>query len=538
MTILYYNGNIHSMDEELNTYSAMVVCGGKIVELGNDNELISRYPDADLYDLEGKCVIPGLYDTHAHALMAADSEGDGELFIPTSVAELLEDLKKKVATLPEGTWIGYKNTYPLRLDELRYPTKEELDAIAPNHPVAVDGFYSAQLNTCALNSLDLTNLPRGGKIMYDENGEMTGVLLNCFLLLVRYYPSRKLKPLEDAVAEVMAEYNKNGFTSILEPKSHIPGINAVEKLYSEGKQTVRMRYTLPVPAKDKHEEFEKDISGISNANTDFNRLCFIKDNVDGGILTATSYMDGEYSGLSTIFSLDGVDKKTWRGNFVTAVPVLSDSIRLAQKLGLQYCAHCVGTAASRMLIKAYKEVGNTENGRHAIIHADFMSPDMIADAKALDLTVLFQPAWHYMDAPNIDKILTPLECSYFMPYADMLNSGVHMAAGSDHMVKYDAIKSVNPYHPFIALYNMVTCKARDGKVHAEKQKISREEALLCYTRYAAWSTFDENLFGSLAKGKRADFLILDRDYFTCPEDEIKDIKPLKTYLDGNCVYSA
>lgn len=536
MTTLYYNGKIYSMDESLNTYSAMVVCGGKIVELGDD-EIISRYPDADLYDLDGKCVIPGLYDTHAHAFMAADSEGDGELFIPTSVAELLCDLKKKVATLPEGTWIGYKNTYPLRLDELRYPTKEELDAIAPNHPVAVDGFYSAQLNTCALNSLDLTNLPRGGKIMYNENGEMTGVLLNCFLLLVRYYASRKIKPLEDAVTEVMAEYNKNGFTSILEPKSHIPGINAVEKLYSEGRQTVRMRYTLPVPAKDKHEEFEKDISGISNANTDFNRLCFIKDNVDGGILTATSYMDGEYKGLSTIFSLDGVDKKTWRGNFVNDVPVLSDSIRLAQKLGLQYCAHCVGTAASRSLIEAYKTVGNTENGRHSIFHADFMSDDMIKDAKNLDLTIFFQPAWHYMDAPNIDKILTPLECSYFMPYADMLNSGIHMAAGSDHMVKYDAIKSVNPYHPFIALYNMVTCKARDGKVYNPNQKISREEALLCYTRYAAWATFDEHLFGSLVKGHRADFLILDRDYFTCPEDEIKDIKPLKTYLDGNCVYS-
>ncbi len=537
MTTLYYNGNIHSMDENLSTYSAMVVCGGKIVDLGENDELISKYPDADLYDLDGKCVIPGLYDTHAHLFMAADSEGDGELFIPTSVAELLEDLKKRVKELPEGTWIGYKNTYPLRLDELRYPTKDELDAIAPNHPVAVDGFYSAQLNTCALNSLDLTTLPLGGKIMRNKNGEMTGVLLNCALKLFPYYSSRKEKPLDKAVSEVMAEYNKNGFTSILEPKSHIPGIEAVEKLQSEGNQTVRLRYTMPVPPVSQHAEFEETLKNISVANPDFARVSFLKNNIDGGILTATSFMDGPYKGLEEIFSLHGLDD-SWRGNFVTDVPTLTASIKLAQKTGFQYCAHSVGTAASRKLIEAYKAAGNTEGGRHSIFHADFMSDDMISDAKALDLTIFFQPAWHYMDAPNVDKILTPLECSYFMPYGDIINSGIHAAAGSDHMVKYDAVKSVNPYHPFIALYNMVTCKARDGKVYNPDQKINRETALLCYTRYAAWSTFDEKLFGSLAKGLRADFLILDRDYFTCDEDEIKDIKPLKTYLDGNCVYSA
>ncbi len=538
MTTLYYNGNIHSMDENLSTYSAMVVCGGKIVDLGEKNELIARYPDADLCDLAGKCIIPGLYDTHAHLFMAADSEGDGELFIPTSVAELLEDLKKRVATLPEGTWIGYKNTYPLRLDELRYPTKDELDAIAPNHPVAVDGFYSAQLNTCALNSLDLTDLPIGGKVLTNERGERTGVLLNCFRMLVKYYPTRKEKPLDKAVLEVMAEYNKNGITSIVEPMSHISGISAVEKLQAEEKQTVRIRYTLMAPPKAQHEEFEKSVELLKFANPDFARLNFLKNTVDGGILTGTSHMDGEYDNLTEIFALYGIDKKTWRGNLVTDTPVLTESIKLAQRLGLQYGAHCVGTGASRKLIEAYKKVGNTKDARHTILHADFLSPDMIENAKALDLTILFQPAWHYMDAPFLDKILTPLECSYFMPYANILNSGVHMAAGSDHMVKYDAVKSVNPYHPFIALYNMITCKSRDGNAYNAEQKISREEALLCYTRYAAWSTFDEKLFASLAKGLRADFLILDRDYFTCPEDEIKDIKPLKTYIDGNCVYSA
>ena len=536
MTTLFYHGNIHSMDEKLSTYTAMVVCGGKLVDFGADHDLMHKYPDADLYDLQGKTVIPGLIDTHAHIFMAADSEGDGELYIPASVEELLADLQKRVQKTPKGEWIGYKNTYPLRLRELRYPTKEELDRIAPDHPVAVDGFYSAQLNSRALAALDLTALPPGGRVMLDENGEKTGVLLNCFALLVSHYPTRKRKAQKDAIAEVMAEYNRMGITTSVEAMSNLPGIRAVEELQNEGGQTVRLRYTMMVPPKSQHQDFIRQIHAISCANPDFARVAFLKNTIDGGILTGTSLMDGAYQGLSDIFGLDGIED-SWRGNLVTDVPVLCESIRLAQENHLQFGAHCVGTQAARKLLEAYELVGNTRGERHTLLHADFMDHDMIEKAKKLDLTVLFQPAWHYMDAPFLHQILSEQECACFMPYMDLLASGVHAAAGSDHMVKYDPIRSVNPYHPFVALHNMVTCKARDGKVHGAKQAIDRMSALLYYTRYAAWSIFDEELTGCLQKSNRADFLILDRDYFSCPEDEIAEIKPLATYVDGKCVYS-
>jgi len=537
MTTLFYNGKIYSMDESDNVYSAMVVCGGKLVDFGESDALIAKYPDVDLYNLDGKSVIPGLIDTHAHIFMAADSEGDGELFIPESVAELLDDLKEKVKVTPKGQWISYKNTYPLRLDELRYPTLAELDEIAPDNPVAVDGFYSAQLNTCALNSLDLTTLPQGGRVMTDKDGERTGVLLNCYAILGKHYSTRKIKPYKEAISEVMTEYNKNGITTTVEAMSNLAGIEAVEELQKEKRQSVRVRYTMMVPPKEKHDEFRKTLKDVKCANPDFARISFLKNTIDGGILTGTSLMDGEYKGLSETFGLDGIES-SWRGNLVTDIPILCDSIKLAQELGLQYGAHCVGTQASRKLLAAYKQVGNTEGQRHTLLHADFMAGDMIEASKEMDITILFQPAWHYMDAPHLSKILTARECKYFMPYADMLSFGAHVAAGSDHMVKYDPLKSVNPYHPFVALHNMVTCTARDGKVYGEDQKISRRDALLTYTRHAAWSLFDEDLIGSLKRGNRADFLILDRDYFCCEEREIPEIKPVKTYIDGECVYSA
>lgn len=537
MTTIFYHGNIHSMDDELHTYSAMTVCGGKLVDLGEDHDLLQKYPDADHYDLKGRTVIPGLIDTHAHIFMVADSEGDGELFIPDSVEALLSDLRERVKMTPEGEWIAYKNTYPLRLKELRYPTKKELDFIAPRHPVAVDGFYSAQLNSCALASLDLSALPPGGRIMRDQEGEKTGVLLNCFGILVPHYPTRTKKSQKCAIAEVMAAYNRMGITTSVEAMSNISGICAVEELQKERAQTVRLRYTMMVPPKSQHEAFIHQVHAISCANPDFARVAFLKNTIDGGILTGTSLMDGAYYGLSEIFGLDGIEEE-WRGNLVTDVPVLCDSIRLAQENELQFGAHCVGTQAARKLLEAYERVGETEGRRHTLLHADFMDHSMIEKAKELDLTVLFQPAWHYMDAPFLHRILGEQECACFMPYRDLLQSGVHAAAGSDHMVKYDPIRSVNPYHPFVALYNMVTCKARDGKVHGGEQAIDRVDALLYYTRHAAWALFDEELTGTLQKGNRADFLILDRDYFTCPVDEIAQIRPLATYVDGMRVFGA
>ncbi|MEG2377743.1 MAG: amidohydrolase family protein [Clostridia bacterium] len=532
MTTIYYNGKIHTMDEKLNIVTAMAVCGGKIAALGTDTELRNAYPDADSADLQGKTVIPGLIDTHAHIFMVADSEGDGEMFIPTTIDELLSDVKKRVKESAPGTWITYKNTYPLRLLECRYPTREELDAVAPKHPVSVDGYYSAQLNSAALRALELSKLPPGGRII-----EESGTLLNCFSLLVPHYKTRTKKAQSAAIKEAMAAYNSYGITTSVEGMSTREGIAAVEELQKEDKQTVRLRYTMMVPGEN-HKEFAKSVREIASRNREFARVGFLKNTIDGGILTGTSLMEDAYKNKERAFNLYGVGEN-FRGTLVSDVDVLAKSIELAQEENLQYGAHCVGSEAAKKLLSAYaivNEKSPTEGRRHVLIHADFMDKEMLKTAKKLDLTVLFQPAWHYMDAPFMEQIVSARECFRFLPYMDIKSSGVHAAAGSDHMVKYDGFKSVNPYNPFIGMYNMVSCAARDGAVYGESQRIDRISALRYYTSDAAYAVFDEKLTGSLIAGNRADFLVLDRDYFTCPEGEIINIRPERTYVDGKCVY--
>ncbi|MBQ8003819.1 MAG: amidohydrolase family protein, partial [Oscillospiraceae bacterium] len=173
---LYINGEFHAMDIARNVFTALLEKDGKIADVGESEALVKKYPNAEIINLEGKCVVPGIIDTHTHIFAAAYSEKTRELFIPKSVSELLENLRERVKSIKPGEWVVYKNTYPLRLSELRYPTKEELDAVAPNNPVSVDGYYSTQLNTRALKTIDFDMLPKGAGIEYDKNGEMTGLI--------------------------------------------------------------------------------------------------------------------------------------------------------------------------------------------------------------------------------------------------------------------------------------------------------------------------------------------------------------------------
>lgn len=532
---IYVNGKIHTMDGEQGVYEAIAVSGNIIAALGDADSLTARYPDAEVSDLNGRTVIPGLIDSHAHMYMAEDSEADGELYIPTSVRELLSDLKKRVRETLPGEWIVYKNTYPLRLDELRYPTLAELSDAAPNNPVSVDAFYSAQLNDAALRAIDLSKLSKGSRAVRDAAGALNGTIVNPHPYLGGFYPSSVAGTVN--YQRVMKCYNRYGITTAIQGYSSFDEIRATEELHDKGLQTVRTRHTIRLAGVDM-AKIGETIASAKPSDPAISRICFLKNVVDGGFLSGTSYMEYAYKNIDSVFSLVDGDVD-FKGNYVTLVSELVESIKLANGLKLQYCAHAVGSLAAKKLLEAYEIVAeetDMKQNRHALLHADFLDSDMLNHAKKLALTVLFQPAWHYMDAQSLSRVMCDAEISRFMPYMDILQSGVYAAAGSDHMVKLDANTSVNPYNPFIGLYNMVSRRGRDGNVHGAHQTIDRANALLYYTRHGARVCFDEELIGSLEVGKRADFVVLDRDYFSCNESEIKDILPVMTVFDGRVVY--
>ncbi len=529
---LYINGEFHAMDKSLRVFSALLEDGGKIADVGESEALMKKYPDAEVVDLGGKCVIPGIIDSHTHVFASAFSEKTRELFIPKSVEELLENLRGRVKDLKPGEWVVYKNTYPLRLSELRYPTKEELDEAAPDNPVSVDGYYSTQLNSAAINAIDLSLLPASASIEYAEDGSMTG-LFKCANPYITSFVNFGNGSEKEAVKKLMREYNKCGITTGVEAMSTVSNINLLKEIYEEGEQTIRVRYTMLAI-----ENIVKDAVNTDTGNRDFSRVCFAKNLLDGGFLTGTAYMEYPYKNesLKNIFGIDTHGEDEF-GIVQCDTDALCTNIRMARKYGLQYGAHCVGSGASKKLLQAYKivnEESSVKGERHALIHADFMDEKSIADANEMGVSVLFQPAWHYMDAPALDLVLDERDSCRFMKYSTILKADL-AAAGSDHMVKHDPNESVNPYNPFTGMYNMSTCRARDGKAYGAESAVDRNSALVAYTRDAARVCFDEDKLGTLEVGKFADFAVLDNNYFTCPEEEIPAIRAEMTVVNGKRV---
>jgi predicted amidohydrolase YtcJ len=175
--------------------------------------------------------------------------------------------------------------------------------------------------------------------------------------------------------------------------------------------------------------------------------------------------------------------------------------------------------------------------RHCITHANFMSQEAVSQAVALGVIPLIQPAWLYLDTRTLAGHFGYERLRYFQPLRSLFAAGGLAAGGSDHMQKIGSLRSINPYDPFLGMWTTLTRRARwyDGQLHPE-EALSREQAIRFYTINCAWALFQEELVGSLEKGKRADFIVVDTDLLACEVDSIRKAQVLRTYLDGRLVF--
>jgi hypothetical protein len=545
---IYHHGKIVTVDGKFSIAEALAAGQGRVAAVGKNDDVLKLKGDRTrLVDLAGRMVIPGLMDSHSHATAAAMTEFDHPIPVMETIADVLAYIKARAAVVEPGGWIVLRQVFITRLKEQRYPTKAELDAAAPRHPVVFSTGPDASVNSLALklSGIDKDFQPTGsGKIERDPaTGEPTGILRSASRYLKTNDKSRGASDEErdERLRQLVADYNSVGITGILDRDASSGAIAQYVRLRAAGALNVRVAISHDVPNTGKAEDLARKIREVAahplhEKGDDRLRIIGVKTFLDGGMLTGSAYLREPW-GLSKIYS---IDDPRYRGLLYIEPELLAAMVRAAVESGLQFTAHSVGDGAVHALLDAYEEVNKTTPvapTRPSITHSNFMSREAIDQAARLGVMVDIQPAWLYLDAHTLAAQFGYDRLRYFQPLASLFAAGVTAGGGSDHMQKIGSLRSVNPYNPFLGMWVAITRKSKyyERPLHPE-EALSREQALRFYTINNARLMFLDHAAGSLEAGKQADFVVLDRDLLACPVDEIRDARALQTYLAGELVY--
>ena len=549
---IYHHGQILTVDSKFTVNEAFAVRGQRITAVGS-NETILKLAEvgAEIVDLKGSTVLPGLIDSHVHAANASVSEWDHPVPAMHTVSDVLDYVRSRTAVIPKGKWIVINQVFITRLDDQRFPTRGELDSVAPNHPVCFATGPDASLNTAALQEAGIDrdyHIPEAvgvsnAKVERDPpTGDPTGILRN-YSKLIRVKDTSRTPSLEErqtALKQLLADYNSVGITSIAERSVSAESLKLFESLLELDQLSCRVFLNWFIDPATAWPDIEKQVRQAINhprhAYDDRLWLRGVKVFLDGGMLTGSAFMRDPW-GVSRIYS---IDDPQYRGIKYIDPEKLYQLAKLCLENDLQFTAHSVGDGAVHALIAAYEQINNdfpVRPTRPCITHCNFMSREAIDKMASLGIVADLQPAWLWLDGATLEKQFGQPRLKYFQPYRSIFESGVVVGGGSDHMQKIGSLRSINPYNPFLGMSIALKRipRGRQAPLHPQ-ECISREQALRLYTINNAFLLLDEANRGSIEVGKLADFCIIDRDFLTCSPDELAETQVTATYLGGRLVY--
>jgi predicted amidohydrolase YtcJ len=547
--LILHNGRIVTVDRAFSIRQAIAVRRDRIVHVGaNDEVLTSRGARTTVVDLGGKMVLPGLIDSHVHPTAASVVEFDHPVPDMQSIADVLDYIHGRAEALGPGKWVVVRQVFITRLKEQRYPSRAELDQVAPRNPVLFATGPDASLNALALKACGIDKdfrVDGPGKVERDPStGEPTGILRNCSRYIkVTESDKTPNEPEQDRLLlGLFHDYNSVGITSVIDRDASPEAIDRYRRLHESGELPVRVGISHHIDTTGPLEKVIGDINQVAKhplvGGGPRLRIIGIKTYLDGGMLTGSAYMLAPW-GKSRIYA---IDDPSYRGVLFIPQDRLVAIVRATVESGLQFTAHSVGDGAVTALVDAYEEVNRTtpvRPTRPCVTHSNFMSALAIEKAARLGVVVDIQPAWLHLDTRTLAAQFGYNRLRYFQPLQSLFQAGVIAGGGSDHMQKIGSFRSINPYNPFLAMQVAITRRAKgyEGWLHPE-EALSRAQAIQFYTINNAHLLFLEDRIGSLEEGKQADFIIIDRDLLTCPDVDIKGTRVLATYLDGKRVFPA
>ena len=530
--LIIYDAHIVTVDQHFSIARAAAVANGKFIEVGsNEQVLASAGPHTRKIDLHGRTVLPGFNDTHNHQLLVGKTFYISvDLTHVRSIKDIQAALAQRIKTLQPGQWVqGTRGWWEYELAEGRLPTRYDLDAISPRNPVEIPGPHYMIANSLALKLGGITRDtpdPQGGEIRKDpRTGEPTGLL---FDRAARPIAQLLPKPTRDeqlrGLMMTMALNNSNGLTSIGEPSGSLEDFELYNTVRQGGKLTTRVDFSFNIdpqaPLGEVREELQK-LGPPGHATSD-------------GMLRADEIGEAGLDGaeLTALLREDYPDRPGYKGMFVVKQQQYNEFADAVNQAGYRLRPHAVGDGAIDEALTAYEYANARKSlaGRRWMIDHDFLlMPDQYPRVKALELILNSQ----YMHDAQLGKLILrawhrPL-ADKMENYKDWLAAGIRFTGGSDGPILYHA-------EPLYEIYGEVTRNTLWGEKLGADQGISREQAIRSVTSASAYTSFEEQVKGSIEAGKYADFVVLSGDILTVPDEELGKLKVLATVLGGKTVF--
>ncbi|MFO0825613.1 MAG: amidohydrolase [Gemmataceae bacterium] len=548
---IVHNAKVVTVDAKFSIAEAVAIRNGKITAVGTNADVLKLKGDKTrLLDAQRKTVLPGLYDSHVHPVGAALSEVGDKVPDLRSLSEVFDYIKNRTETTPEGQWIVLRYVFPTRLKEARFPTKAELDAVAPKHPVLYHAGPAGMTNSMGLKVSGVTKdtkNPGTGVVVKDPvTGEPTGMLRSAYGVL-KGVPGGgdnvTAEKKREAVKKLFSLYNEHGITSISDRNAGRGDLDLYLSLQKENELTVRVNVARGFSPGGTREQVAKRLDelpgqdgrgGPTGVGDEWVRIGPIKMFTDGGMLNGTAYMRKPWPKGDTY----QVTEDDYRGLLFAKTEQLQMVCEEAAKRKWAVTSHTAGEGAMDVLLDAYEtadRITPIKDLRFCITHANFPSQHNLERCKKLGVCADVQPAWLYKDGHTLLKVLGPERMRWFQPYKSWMEYTT-IGGGSDHMLRFDPLDSTNPWSPWLGVWATLTRKLERGGVLEPSEALTREQAIRLYTINNAYLGREEKEKGSLEPGKLADLIIVDRDVLTCPVDDVKDTKVLLTLVGGKVVH--
>lgn len=526
-TLVFHNGEIWTGRPGMVLQEALAVRGERILAVGSDEQVRSYISDeTEVVDLQGRFLMPGFIDNHVHFLAGGLQLLSLDLRSASSPEEFVERIRRRAGELLRGQWITGGDWDHEAWPSAPLPRREWIDPVTPQVPVFVtrlDG-HMALANSLALQMAGVdrnTPDPPGGHIVRDPSGEPTGILKDAAMdLVTRLIPEPTPEEMRRAARAALQESRRLGVTTV-NTMTRAGEVGVFHRLWLEGELTTRIYAILPLA------ELEK-LSGLGigkNFGNDFLKIGTLKAFMDGSLGSTTAWFHEPYQDAPQTSGLPSAEFLSGR---------LESRIREADQADLQVAVHAIGDRANRELLDLFAKIVR-ENGpkdrRFRVEHAQHLDPEVIPRFRELGVIASMQPYHCIDDGRWAEKRIGPERIRTTYPFRSLLDSGALVTFGSDW--------NVAPLDPLLGVYAAVTRRTLDGKHPGgwvPEQKITVEEALLCYTRNNAYAMFAEDRLGTLEPEKLADLVVLSANPLKAEGEQLRRIRVLQTVVAGRTVY--